>query len=291
MVVTTRGELPPSLKVFAFWGLDLTHDGIQAKCDCPMCGKENKFSIEVETTKCRCWACGWTGNDRSFIRWLWEASDEATTDYESLALDRKLLYPETLLHWGAVESVTNGEWALPGYGTDGEIKTLYKYTYTNNRKVLLPSPTLGLYLFGVHLYNKKKPRVYLCEGPWDAMALWEVLSFCKFDAEGKLRHTSSKENCLLADSNVLAVPGCLVYSEKWNSLFSGKEVILLYDNDHPKPDGRGGTVEPPGYQGMRRTAKLLGNAPKSIKFLKWGEEGHDENLPSGYDLRDALTRG
>lgn len=292
MVTSGKVEIPTGLKVFNFWGVSFSIEGSQAKCDCPLCGRERKFSIEIETTKCRCWSCGWTGNDRSFIRWLWEASDESTTDYEELASERRLLNPETLLHWGAVKAITNGVWSLPAFDLSGKLHTLYKYARTDSKRVLLPTPTLGLALFGIHLYDKKKPKVALCEGPWDAMALWEVLGSCKMGFSGtELRHTGNKDASLLSDMNVLAVPGCLVYNEKWNPLFENKEVVLLYDNDHPKPDGRGGTVEPPGYQGMQRTAKLLGNAPKSIEFLRWGKDGYDKELPSGYDLRDALTRG
>ena len=52
-------QRPNHLRPYVFHGLDLRHrDGDRnASGDCPWCGREGKFSVEVETGLWRCWVC------------------------------------------------------------------------------------------------------------------------------------------------------------------------------------------------------------------------------------------
>ncbi len=159
---------------------------------------------------------------------------------------------------------------------------------------LLPTPTLKHKLFGVNLYNKKKSEVFLCEGVFDAMALWETLRTTKRNDKGELISTANPNSSLLYEANVLAVPGCKVFFVDWIPLFSGKTVNLVFDNDHPRENPKTGKdIEPAGLSGMQRIAAIL-NADKKpplvINYLQWGEHGYDLDLPSGYDVRDHLTK-
>jgi DNA-binding transcriptional regulator YbjK len=133
-----------------------------------------------------------------------------------------------------------------------------------------------------------------CEGPWDGMALWETLGQAK-DTEKGLAATSNRDRSLLATANVLAVPGCTTFLESWLPLFARKHVCLMYDNDYPRTHPTSGkTVAPAAYSAMQRVASILSAAeepPKSIKWLRWGPDGYDKDLASGFDVRDFLTSG
>lgn len=289
----SKDKTPDNLGPYLFHGVDLTwRDGDKnAVGDCPFCGKEGKFGVEIETSKYQCWG-GCTGNAQSFVRNLWELFDTGTKDYNPLAVNRKLLYPETLLHWQVVFSHLVNEWLVPGYGLEGKMDQLYRYTTLAKGKRLLPTPTLGHKMFGVNLYDKDKPKVYLCEGPWDAMALWEILKNAKQTTEG-LQQTASYEMSLLAESSVLAVPGCNVFFESWSQWFAGKDVFICFDNDHPKKHPKTEKIiEPVGLCGTKRVTGILSASatpPKSISYLQWGKDGVDLELLSGTDVRDVLT--
>ena len=155
---------------------------------------------------------------------------------------------------------------------------------------MLATPTFNHGLWGVDLYDKGKGTVYLCEGLWDACALWECLYRAK-EVDAELVPVANPDDSVLADANVLAVPGCSVFMEGWSKLFAGKIVNLLYDNDHPRKQGKK-RVKGAGLQGMQRAASILSNAtkpPAEINYLRWSTEGHDSNLPDGYDVRDCIT--
>ena len=294
---------PKTLKPYIALGLDLQEGDTQATADCPFCQKEGKFSIEIETGKARCWSCS-TGNNGGgvnpviFMRKLWEDSHSSTDskDYEALARERKLAYPDTLIRWEVVRSFITGNWLIPGYNMKGELLQLYRWIKTSKGMRLLPIPDLyGHQIHGRNLYDPNKPTICLCEGPWDAMALWEVLCRSK-ESDNGLVASASVERSLSSQVNVLALPGCGSVGKpmkKWLPLFAGKVVYLMFDNDHPKKHPKTGRELPSaGYEAMKRAASLLSKSstpPKEIRYMKWGEEGYDSSLPSGTDLRDELN--
>jgi len=263
--------------------------------DCPLCGKENKFNVHSESTKWQCWSCQAGGNSTSFVEQLWERLDAETTEYKSIADSRNLYFPETAITWGLVYSHSLQCWLVPGYNILGEVKQLYRYQKVNKRMLLLPTPTLGHQLFGVNLYDKRKPIVDLCEGPWDAMVLWELLAHGKMvEVNGKstIQQTASTTHSLASDRNVLAAPGCKVFKPEWCSLFAGKVVNLYYDNDHPITQKDGTQRIVGGYAGLQRVAEMLqqsSDPPKEINYKRWGSKGYTPTLPNGTDVRDLLT--
>lgn len=287
---------PPNLHPYIFHGVDLTwsRGDKEALGDCPWCGREGKFSVNLQTGKWQCWICR-KGTDRGggnlsvFLQMLWQASDKATNDYQELVAKRGLMYPDTLIHWEVARSVLTGNWLVPGYNVDGKRAQLY--SYYNNR--LFPTPTLGHRLHGVNLYDADKPIVYLCEGPWDGMMLWEALGQLKPTDDG-LSTTANTAVSLLAEASVLAVPGCNVFPEAWLPLFAGKTVNLLLDSDYPRTHPRtGGVSAPVGLTATKRTADLLSEAeepPAAINYLHWGKDGYDPRKPSGFDVSDLLTQ-
>lgn len=319
---------PRSLKPYTTHGLDLTvnSSGTQAIGDCPWCGKEGKFSVQVESGLWRCLSCDegapknkptatHGGNSWTFLRLLHARSLDQKHVFiegrlQALAENRKIAL-STLQTWGVAPSFLNhNDILIPGYGTNEKINQLYRsFVFTDStgkRKLVVyatpqhgnsdPSnPDVFHTLFGLNpdLYDADKETIYLTEGCWDAMALWETLGKLKWtDGEGsELTVTSNREVSLLAAANVLAVPGCTTFRQQWLDIFAGKRVVLLYDNDHPREDN-GKVVLGGGCRGMQGVARMLLGAkrpPAEISYLHWGDSGYNGELPSGYDVRDWLT--
>lgn len=320
-------ELPDTLRPYESHGLKLRYrpGDKEAIADCPWCGRDEKFDINVETGMWRCVVCNEGtdngkpmrgGNAIVFLRMLWERSYEATRpdEWQELATDRKLVDYTTLTEWFVAKSILNQRWLIPGWNVSGLMMTLYQYTSNGRRKFLLPTPTLGHHLFGMNLYDHSKPDLYLAEGLWDPTALWEALATNKRGDNG-FTQTANRGASLLSYSNVIGMPSCQTFFEAWLPLFSGKNVYLVAQNDHEKvtcsqckksysyieynrcphcnsSQTLPSKIAPASYNGVIRVARMLGGMrepPLSIHFCKWGEDGWNPSLPSGYDARDYLT--
>lgn len=278
-----------NIRVYTFHGVDLTIKDKEAVGCCPWCNSSDKFTVDIEKSVWRCFVCGENGNQYTFIRKLWQEGLELqnATDYSPLVESRGLSI-ETLKEWGVVKSITTQNFLVPGFSTDGKLTQLYRWMKVDGGKYrLLATPTLGQKIHGMNLYNLKNKNVFLCEGPWDAMKLWEVMKSHKM-IKGKIIRTKTKNN-LLKDTNILAVPGCQTFGKNWHEVFVNKKVYIVYDNDHPKKHPiTKKLIKPPAFTGVQTvTSKLAGKA-EEIGYLKWGPKGYDRNLPNGYDLRDHL---
>ena len=141
--------MPQALRVFQFHGVVLDWQGkANAEGDCPFCEGEGKLSVSCDEGLWNCFRCGEHGNPLVFLRKLWDESDKRTDGATSeLAGQRGLLFPETLTAWGAAVSITTKDWVLPGFGPDGKMDTLYKWSGSPKR-LLLNSPGFhhGLFL-------------------------------------------------------------------------------------------------------------------------------------------------
>lgn len=298
-VMSRQRDDEGNLRAFLHHGVDLHEHNSQHNGECPFCGKD-KFTVQTETGVWRCWVCGRTGNPLEFLRQLWAASEKTTDDgwLRKLADDRTLLHHSTLQQWGACKSIIGGNWLIPGYNTKGELFQLYKRVQTANSEgvwtwKLLPTP--GVWPEGkahaLHLpkadFDPNRSELYICEGPWDGMAFWEIARQCK--RENVTMELCNQRSSMLADANVIAVPGCNVWQDAWTELCRGKHVALLYDNDHPNEHA--GTITMAGFDGLKRVAGRIGAIAKSVSFLQWGEAGFDPALKSGFDVRDALAKG
>jgi ABC-type polar amino acid transport system ATPase subunit len=291
---------PGYLKFYEGFGIDLSWDGVSKDVmgDCPNCDAARKFGVTVKTGQFNCFHCEFRGNTYSFLSWLWEEADDTTTTKRlgELQEQRDLIFPETLMAWGVVQSLLTREWLIPGYSTEKKLHQLYKYTSLAGKMRLLAAATHGHQLHGVNLYDEHKSIVYVCEGPWDGMALFEMLSHTKYDrSQDEYSITYDKSLSLLADANVLAVPGCQSFHERWGELLHGKHVIFCYDSDHPRENPRTKKKSSPagesGIQKALATMAASGYSAESVCYVKWGEDGYDPNLPSGYDVRDSLGTG
>lgn len=304
------------LKPYLFHGVEIHDDGQSENVpgDCPFCGKENKFSVNATTGLSKCWVCG-VGSDKGgmnplgFVRALWDASDKATTDYSELVANRGFLDADAPMQWGAAQSIVDRAWMLPGRDAKGNICQVYRWVGMPKR-TMYPTPGLGHGMFWAAPPDKQ--TAWITEGFWDGGAAWELLRQIKQTGSG-LQITASEQSSLLADTSIVGIPGCNSFKQEWASLFDGKDVVLPFDNDHPKlrckackksyskimhsfcPKCRGSLegpeIPPAGYMGVKRVAGMLAGHAKSIRFVKWGASGYDPNLPCGSDLRDVLCAG
>lgn len=318
---------PKTLRPYLFHGVNAEwrEGDEQAIGDCPFCGRDNKFSVNIGSGLWRCFVCNegeengkpiHGGNVYTFMRRLHKASCTNTKDYSELIKSRKLLGDTALKEWQVCKGILTCDWLVPGYNADGHLNQLYRYIKDNKtgKHTLYPTPEYTHQLHGVNLFDEAKPEIMVCEGPWDAISLWETLKITKQE-DSKYVQTNNGEASLLAKFNVVATPGCNVFSPSWYGLFANKEVYLLSDSDHPKcicpkckksystvksemcpTCGIKGTVKvpPAGYSGLVRNVQSLSRAeepPQKIYYLNWGEQGYDPTKPSGYDVRDILANG
>lgn len=316
---------PEQLRPYLFHGIDLDYgpNSVQALGECPFCRREKTFAVVIREEKgkkfgFRCPACGKEGNSFIFIREFYQqclADMENEEAAQKLCDSRGFLRTESVDAWGLIRSTVTAEWIVPGHNVDGALCQLYKYVQTKDGMKLLPTPTLNHYLHGMNLFDPNKSIIAICEGPWDAIALWELLGLGKWSPDGKeLVPTGSVESSALADINVLAVPGCQTFHDSWAALFAGKIVWLMYDSDHPKnicgectktysavsheacPHCSSkkvkNTLPPAGYEGVKRVATKLRDCktpPEETQFIRWGEEFYNPTLASGTDVRDILN--
>jgi hypothetical protein len=268
------------LRPYEFHGVHLEPiSNREAVGDCPFCGKDAKFSVNLDTGLWRCFVCGsgspsGGGNALTFIRLVYEHQLRCTPPIFSQYVinDRKLLSTTTVEAWGVCYygGGSLDSWLVPGYFTDGKLDQLYKRGVDG---ILYPTP--GVWPEGkchaLHMtvgdFDPKRPSIVITEGPWDGMALSEA---------GRQ---------VWGDANIVAVPGCNVWRDEWTQLCTGKAVVLLYDSDHPT----GPNNSKAGWDGMRRVCRRLSGFASTVRIVKWGPDGYDSNKPSGWDVRDLLT--
>lgn len=303
----TGKELPDTLRVFDWHGVDLAWRPGEANAvgDCPFCGAEGKFTVSAEKGTARCWVCTVNPesenggvNHLSFIRCLWKLSlDRTNGETDQLVRDRKLLFPDTVHHWGLAWSATTFDWLVPSWSHDRKLVQLYRWMpeFRDGRLTgkhrLYPTPTLGgngLFM-PVDSFDPKKGSIHHHESLWNAMAAWEVMRQAKQGEDG-LALTGSEASSLMADCNVTAGQGCGSVGEPLRrsmAFFQGKDVTLLFDNDHPK-EANGAMTDGAGLAAVKRAVKILDGKAESLSWLEWGEDGHAAYLPSGHDVRDVL---
>jgi len=218
----------------------------EATAECPFCSKEGKFSVNVKTSKWRCFYCEKTGNEYTFITEIWKLFKESSHTLSDLAFNRKLDI-KTLKSWGVCK---DGDTSLvPCFNAQGNLTQLHRYILTNDGRKLIPTPNLGQKLFGLQLFGKSKEVVYICEGPWDAMKMWETLGKFKENESG-IEESPTLKMSLLSGANVLGVPGCKMFEPSWRIPLKNKKVYLVYDNDHPRRNPKTKKMIPPaGLEG------------------------------------------
>jgi hypothetical protein len=232
--------------------------------DCPWCASradsgskgKQKFCIKSDGELWKCLTCGVSGNAQQFLaRSIAHSQKRAGPKaLEALGAARGGLRPETLKAWGI--GVCNGGYVYPqwqpGANGDAIVSDVRRYK-VGGRPMATTGGKAGLMTtHGDRVGDDTTGgTVWLCEGEWDGMAWQQALT----DAG--------------IDERVFAVPGASALPQKCLAWLSGKDVVLLYDNDSP------------GQDGARRAWKKLEGFARSMRRLEW-----KPGLPDGYDVRD-----
>ncbi len=216
----------------------------QAVGTCPFCGKEKHLYVNKTTGAWDCKkGCG-AGGLISFLKKKAEANQDRFKGKVALKLsEHRGMQRRTLRAWGV--GWDGKSYTVPVEGT-GKFTDLRRYLTGMNRGLNTTGSKIGL--LGKDNGSKK---VWLCEGEWDAMALWE----CFQQLEVK--------------DTVLAVVGAGSFPKSAVDLMQDREVFVLFDND----DG--------GVKGAVRVSNMLQGIAKSLQFVHW-----PERFEKGYDIRD-----
>jgi len=230
-----------------FIGLVPSSSG-QAVGDCPFCGKEDRFYVNMETGAWDCKVCSRSGSFLTFLEEMGKLNSERFRGSPALRLakDRGL------------KVATFRAWRV---GWDGRQFTvpvdICGKTY-DLRRFRLGGKTRATTRGRVSLAGIMDPdsdTVWLLEGEWDGMALWESL-----ERSG-------------ASGSVAAVCGGGAFPQHGLSLFEGKNVIVAFDNDSA------------GQKGAQRVYRMLHGLAKSLAFVHWTED-----TPDKFDVRDLYLR-
>jgi hypothetical protein len=237
------------LKGFAQHGVVFdSNSGKQAIGSCRLCGsKHNKFFVNVDNRLWDCKTCGRSGN--------WEQFLEATH-----IEDRKLFKADVTRPLAKNRGISAQTFRAFGFGWNGQD---YTYPVRDDKKIVdlrrYRPGRRGIATKGSKsgLIGPEKrldsQRVWICEGEWDALALYEIL-----------RKVRVKED-------VYAVCGAGNFPKGMLDMFKGREVVLCFDHDEP------------GQRGLTRTWDLLAGIAASRQRLVWPPE---LELKDGFDLRD-----
>ncbi|VTS01592.1 -like protein : Uncharacterized protein OS=Nitrolancea hollandica Lb GN=NITHO_3110008 PE=4 SV=1: Toprim_2: AAA_25 [Gemmata massiliana] len=231
---------------------------------CPWCSK-NKFYLNVRSGQYHCKHCSEKGNATTFLTWVHARYLEATTDdhYRTLKQKRGIALQPLKRH-GLAYDPDNDRWLIPFKSAAGSVVNIQRYYPNRGEKPdKFNLPGLPTVLYGLDRLSDDKERiVFLCEGPFDAIAL---------DA-----HIGTKR----AKYDIVATPGTL--QEKWVEHFRGRKVRALYDNDKG------------GDQHRERVRKLLGESgiAAELRILKWPAElrigARSVPVPPGCDINDLV---
>jgi hypothetical protein len=302
-------QAPEKLRPYEFHGITLDwKDKEWALGTCPFCLKNNHFFVKVEDGRMKCQRCMAEGNVYTFLAMLHETSFTKTTqqDYEKLA-QWKGVSVESLRTFELAKSIITNEWIVPAHNTKGVLSNLYRYVnVAGDIWALRGTPTCKIHPFGLAEYRRQpaKSKLAVNEGLWDGCAMYDALTTHRDAGKGKLIKSSDPAKVLYASTAILAAPGANNFQLEWFEYLDGKEVDLLFDNDHPKlyPADhekagelmvvRGKHVRP-GWDGMERIRSLLCKSAKQpirLRTLHWHTDGgHNPDLPDGWDVRDHLT--
>jgi hypothetical protein len=246
-------ETPKELKGFEEHGVKFVryvaeHEALGI---CPACGKE-KFYVDAKSRLWDCKRCAVSGNFEKFLATAMQVYRAGLKGEKMVALAKNRgLRPQTLKAWGIGCDIATGRYMIPqNNGGENDPSNIQIYrTSGKNSGHAVSTTGCSLSLFGpMKLHGLKE--VWLAEGVWDGMALWEAMR---------------------GEADVFAVPGAGTFPKASVPYFTGKDVNVVFDNDLP------------GRSGSRKSANVLSGTAKTMHFLHWPQE---IDLPEGYDVRE-----
>lgn len=253
----------PAIRPFIDHGLEptgLRGNEVVANSPFAQSSSTDKFHFNVESKVWHDKKIGRGGGVSEFLAAMHELVYRPAltrADRRRLARERGLpleaLAPWTNLGWDEARSC----YTLLVSDEHGRACDIRRYDLSKSKKTRMRS-TAGCStgLFGVE-YLKTAPTedpVYVCEGEWDAIAMFWLL-----------RRVKKK-------GVVIAAPGASVFKNDWTELFVGRDVRVLYDHDEA------------GRRGDSTVHTRLSSVAARLRFLDWPDDA-----PEGYDVRDAVV--
>lgn len=227
---------------------------------------KDKFYVNPETKMWDCKNSGQKGGYQQFLRQVYDMSvANFKGDRISWLKRNRGLSRVTLKHHGIGWNPHNETYVIPIWdATNDKLWDLRIFSSKNKKIMGSAGSTTGLYGWDV---LQKFDRIWLVEGEWDKMAMWEIL------------YRTDR----LKDEAVVSVPGAGVFKTEWHALFNNKVVFNCYDADRTKVINK---IKRPGAgpTGTMKVMKALTNVAKEIKFVNWPGDSDD-----GYDIRDLLN--
>lgn len=232
----------------------------EARGQCPFCQHDGeKFYVNEESGQFHCKHCPAHGGKFDFITMWYDALPETPDDlYRELGRDRRGIPISILKKFGLTWHPGWGCWLIPFWGkvkernkTRRKILTVQKYFpgAEESKKML--------WGYSVSLYNAdrlpadKSRTVYLCEGPFDAIAL-----------DWRFGNKRGRYGIVAAATG---------FQKGWAEQLRDRHVITLFDNDEGGRDHR-----------KAATTHLL-NITDKLEHLKWPDSTVD-----GFDLSDWI---
>lgn len=232
--------------------------GTQALGDCPFCGKEGHFYVNIENKLWDCKVCGARGNLGQFLykmhRQYMEYLEDPEHDhlYAKLSADRRLPI-SAFKAWNVGYDPINDYYTIPVFDGTESLCDIKRYKI-GKKTLSTPGTQSGLFN-RLHMINKK--TVYICEGEWDGMAMDWLLKVNK-----------------VKDACAVAVSGALTFKTGWIPFFQGKDVKCMYDHDGA------------GEKGELIVRERLTGTAATLQYIHW-----PDNFPTGFDVRDWVKYG
>ena len=244
------------LKPFIHHGLTLVPNGNnQAVGTCFLCDKPKHFYVSTKTGQWDCKSCGESGNTTTFLTTFYNSRFSSTPPaaYKSLTNLRKGIPASAFRSAGLAQD--GSRWLFPFYnGSSKNLTDLRSWDGPPHKPISTPGCHAHPFLLPTLKDSPLTVPILLCEGEWDAIALFWLVARVKFPAV------------------VLGIPGASTFPQPWLDHFKGRTVWLLYDNDVP------------GQKGMSKAARLLAPVVKELRCIHW-----PSNLPDKYDINDFVA--
>lgn len=230
-------------------------------------GKDN-FWINPEK---KTWDCKNTGYEGGYAKFLQCVHEMSVKSLNGLPLSKlrksRGLQRNTFTSHKVGYNPSNDTYVIPIYDANNDkIWDLKIFNPKAKKNNMFGTAGGSVGLYGWDELSAAK-TIWLVEGEWDKMAMWEILYNMK----------------KLGDETVVSAPGALTFKTDWPQLFKDKDVICAYDKDDPKTVN--GILRPgAGPKGTMKVSKLIKNVTKSLNFVHW-----PKNKKDGYDVRDLLV--
>jgi hypothetical protein len=255
-------------RLFEVFGIHfgaLSGDNARAE-ECPFCGGD-VFYLNIRTGlwDCKKGGCAKQGNITTFLTWIRDEMLARTTDDEYRGLkDRRGLPLQVLKRHKVGYCDRAGCWLVPFENEQGNVVNFQRYWTSASpppglrNNVALPALPTALYGYAELIDSGKRGLpVYLCEGPWDCLALDYAIG-----SGHRGRYV------------IVGTPGT-TFKDEWVEYFRDREVRVVFDNDKA------------GVKLSEKVRKLLaeGGVAKDVWTLHWPQDG---GLADGYDINDLV---